>query len=144
MSLEQKMNAYLADQQVMYTKLHNLHWYIKGSQFFVLHAKFEELYNSTADILDEVAERMLTLGFTPVANLKDVLAITGVKELENKPIDSKEAITVLTNDIQWWINNSKELIKLADEADDVVTADLFTGYLAEYEKTLWMLKAYNS
>lgn len=69
-NLFEKLNEYLANQQVMYIKLHNLHWYVKGRSFFTLHAKLEELYDQTAQIMDEVAERLLALGGSPVASLK--------------------------------------------------------------------------
>ena len=55
--LYEKMNLYLANQEVAYIKLHNLHWYVKGRSFFTLHAKLEELYDRTAEIIDAVAER---------------------------------------------------------------------------------------
>lgn len=140
--LVSKMNAYLANQEIMYIKLHNMHWNLRGNGFFTLHAKFEELYDQTAEIIDEVAERILAIGAAPVANLKEALEVTAVKELPNGPISSEEAIRILTIDVEYWIKDSKEILALADEAGDAVTADIFTGYVKEYEKLLWMLKAY--
>lgn len=136
-----KMNTYLANQEIMYIKLHNLHWNLKGKGFFTLHAKLEELYNQSGDIVDEVAERILALGALPVANLKEALELSSVKELPDEPIISSEAIRVLTTDVEWWIKDSKEILALADEEGDDVTADIFTGYVKEYEKLHWMLKA---
>ena len=63
--LESKLNLYLANQMIDYVKKHNLHWNLKGPQFFTLHAKLEELYDEANDILDEVAERILALGGNP-------------------------------------------------------------------------------
>ena len=140
--LESKLNLYLANQMVDYVKKHNLHWNLKGTQFFTLHAKLEEYYDQTADIIDEVAERILAMGKLPVANLKKALEITKVKELPDGAIDTAEAVRILTVDVEYWIHDSKELVELADKEGDVVTADIFTGYLKEYEKTLWMLKAF--
>jgi len=142
MKLFEKMNKYLADQEVMYIKLHNLHWFIYGEGFFTLHAKFEELYNYTADIIDDVAERILAMGCTPVASLKKALLLTTVEELEDEGITKNDAMHQLVTDMEYWVKNTKEIISLAEEEGDVVTADLFTGYLSEYEKTLWMLRAY--
>lgn len=142
MSLNEKLNQYLANQQVMYIKLHNLHWYVTGKSFFTLHEKFEELYDQTTEIIDEVAERMLALNLKPVANLKDALALATVKELEDKKIGSKDAVEVLVKDFEYWVRDTQEIITLAEEAGDVVTADIFTGYLNNYQKTLWMLNAY--
>lgn len=142
MKLHEKMNRYLADQMVMYIKLHNLHWYIKGNSFFTLHEKLEELYNATASAIDEVAERMLMIGASPAGNLKEMLSLTGVKELEGKPIGSEEAIGILLKDVEWWVNNTKELISLAEEEGDTGTVDMFSELLGHYEKLLWMLKSY--
>ena len=143
-NLFEKLNEYLANQQVMYMKLHNLHWYVKGRSFFTLHAKLEELYDQTAQIMDDVAERLLALGGSPVASLKKALALSSVKELEDVPISSDETIKNLISDVEYWIRDTKEIVKLAEDDDDGATADQFNGYLAEYQKLLWMLKSYIS
>lgn len=141
--LQTKLNEYLANQQVMYIKLHNLHWYVKGHGFFTLHAKLEELYDQTAEIIDEVAERILAIGGNPVASLKNALAITRVKELSDENISSEHTVNVLIADVEYWIKDSKEIMELAEEAGDKGTESLFDGYLSEYQKLLWMLKAFN-
>ncbi|WP_024291950.1 Dps family protein [Lacrimispora indolis] len=143
-NLFEKLNEYLANQQVMYIKLHNLHWYVKGRSFFTLHAKLEELYDQTAQVMDDVAERLLALGGSPVASLKEALALSSVKELEDVPISSDETIKSLISDVEYWIRDTKEIVKLAEDDDDGATADQFNGYLAEYQKLLWMLKSYMS
>lgn len=143
-NLFEKLNEYLANQQVMYIKLHNLHWYVKGRSFFTLHAKLEELYDQTAQVMDDVAERLLALGGSPVASLKEALALSSVKELEDIPISSDETIKSLISDVEYWIRDTKEIVKLAEDDDDGATADQFNGYLAEYQKLLWMLKSYMS
>lgn len=142
MELNQKLNNYLANQMLMYIKLHNLHWYVEGKGFFNLHAKFEELYDQTAEIIDVVAERILALGDKPIASLKAALEIGAVKELEAKTISSDDAVKALKTDVEYWIKDTKEIVTLAEEVEDVVTADIFTGYLGEYQKLLWMLKAH--
>lgn len=143
-NLFEKLNEYLANQQVMYIKLHNLHWYVKGHSFFTLHAKLEELYDQTAQVMDDVAERLLALGGSPVASLKEALALSSVKELEDVPISSDETIKSLISDVEYWIRDTKEIVKLAEDDDDGATADQFNGYLAEYQKLMWMLKSYIS
>ena len=144
MELNQKLNQYLANQQVMYIKLHNLHWYVQGSSFFALHTKFEELYDVTADIIDNVAERILALGGSPVASVKKALEMSQVEELDDKVISSKEAISELVSDTEYWIKDTSEIIRLANDQNDSATAGVFDGYLAEYQKLLWMLKAFQA
>ncbi len=142
--LIEKMNAFLANQQVMYIKLHNLHWYVKGHGFFTLHAKLEELYDQTAEVIDEVAERILAIGGSPVASLKRALELSAVRELSDEAISSERTVQELISDVEYWIRDSKELMALAEEAGDNATADLFNEYLSEYQKLQWMLKAYSA
>lgn len=141
-NLYEKMNVYLANQEVSYVKLHNLHWYVKGRSFFTLHTKLESLYNQTAVIIDEVAERLLALGQSPVASLKKALTMTTIKEREDMPVSSEDTMRSLLSDVEYWIRDTKEIAQLADEAGDGATADQFNGYLSEYQKLLWMLQSY--
>lgn len=142
MKLYEKMNRYLANQQVAFIKLHNLHWYVQGKAFFTLHEKFEELYDKMSEDMDEVAERILAMGKKPVASLKEALAIATIKELDSKAISAEDAVAALQKDISWWVKDTKEVIALSDAENDVVTSDIFTGYLKEYEKLSWMISAY--
>ena len=140
--LYEQMNLYLANQEVSYLKLHNLHWYIKGRSFFTLHVKLEELYEQTAGIIDEVAERLLALGQSPVANLKTALSMAAIQEREDAPISSEDTVRGLLADVEHWIRDTGEIARLADEAGDGATADQFNGYLTQYQKLRWMLQSY--
>ena len=142
--LEKKLNLYLANQLVDYVKKHNLHWNLKGTQFFTLHAKLEELYDEANDILDEVAERILALGGNPVSNMKEALSMATIKELEDGPKPTDQTIKALVSDTDYWIKDSKEIAELADKEGDSVTNDMFNGYTKAYQKLAWMLKAYVS
>ncbi|MBN7773503.1 Dps family protein [Clostridium aminobutyricum] len=142
MNLINKLNIFLADQQIFYVKLHNLHWYLAGSSFFTLHAKFEELYNQTATVADDVAERILALGGKPIGSVKKALEVSGVRELDDTKIAGQEAVNVLLADVKAFNEASKEIRGLAGEAGDGVTEDQFNGYVGAYEKLIWMLEAY--
>jgi starvation-inducible DNA-binding protein len=142
--LHDKLNEYLANQQVAYIKLHNLHWYVTGRSFFTLHVKLEELYDQTAQIIDDVAERILALGGAPVASVKRALELTSVKELDDKPISSGDTVKALMSDVEYWVRDTKAVVELAEAEGDGATADQFNGYLGEYQKLLWMLKAYSA
>ena len=78
-SLVDLVNKQVANWTVLFTKLHNFHWYVKGHQFFVLHDKFEELYNEAAIHIDELAERLLALEGKPVGTLKESLELASIK-----------------------------------------------------------------
>ncbi len=143
MKLIDKMNEFLADQQIFYVKLHNLHWYVSGKAFFTLHAKFEELYESAATTLDDVAERILALGGKPVASMKKALATATLDELNDAKISGDEAVKILLGDVKALLKSSNEARALAAESGDAATEDLFIGYIGEYEKLIWMLEAYS-
>lgn len=136
--LEQLLNKEVANFAVLYTKLHNYHWYVKGPLFFQLHAKFEELYDEATEIYDELAERILMLGGKPVATLKQSLELASITEasgLETK----EEMIKVVISDFRQIDAELKEGIKLAEGLEDDVTVDLLTTTRASLQKHVWML-----
>lgn len=142
MNYVDKLNTYLANLTVLFTKQHNLHWYVTGEIFFVLHAKIEEFYDETATHIDDVAERILQLNGEPFASLKDALAAATVKEIPAKHVGGKEAMTIIAEDFKIMLEDAKEIIALASEANDEGTADMFVGYTQGYEKSLWLIKQY--
>ena len=142
MSLLNKLNVFLADQQIFFVKLHNLHWYVGGHAFFTLHAKFEELYDEASTILDDVAERLLALGGKPIASVKKALEASTIEELSDSKISGSKAVEILLADVESLNAASKEIRALAAEAGDAVTEDQFNGYVGAYEKLIWMLQAY--
>lgn len=95
--LIQELNIQVSSWSVMYAKLHNYHWYVKGHQFFTLHTKFEELYNEATLHMDEIAERILTLGSNPVATLKQHLEQSVVKEASGQE-KAEEMVQTIAND----------------------------------------------
>ena len=133
----------LADFQVYYTNLRGFHWEIKGRGFFVLHEKFESMYDDAAAKVDELAERILTLGGTPENKFSGYLMVARVPEVSGVS-SSREAVEHVLNTYKHFIAEERKLIGLAEEANDVVTADLLTGYLKEQEKMIWMLVAFST
>ena len=131
----------LADFQIYYTNLRGFHWEIKGRGFFVLHEKFESMYDDTATKVDEIAERILTLGGTPENKYSGYLKVARIPEVSGVT-SSHEAVDNLLNTYKHFIAEERKLIDLANEANDAVTADMLTGYLKEQEKMIWMLVAF--
>ncbi len=140
--LEKNLNLYLSNLNVLYAKLHNLHWYVSGEGFFTTHAKLEELYNITAEGIDSVAEVMLSTGLKPFASLSKYLENASIKELEAKNVKSKEAIEVVLADFKEMRELAKSILEEAEDSKQYAVVDLFSGYVAEYDKTLWMLNAF--
>lgn len=133
----------LADFQVHYTNLRGFHWNIKGHGFFVLHEKFESMYDDVAAKVDEVAERLLMLGSEPENKFSEYLKVAKIKETSGVSCSS-DAVEHILSTYQYLIGEERKLIELANAAGDDVTADLMTGYLAEQEKMIWMLVAFST
>lgn len=133
----------LADYQVFYANLRGFHWNIKGHGFFVLHSKFEELYNNAADKVDELAERILMLGGVPVNKFSEYLKVARVKEVSGVSCGD-EALENILNTYGQFIAEERKLLSLASEAGDEATVALMSDYLKEQEKLVWMLVAYST
>ena len=138
------LNSYLADLNLLYVKIHNLHWNIEGSTFFQLHSVFEGYYEAIAKTLDEVAERMLILGHRPAASMKEYLDLSTLKELESKGLSAQESINILESDFLNMLSQSRSILTLAEDANDQGTVDLMAGLIGEYEKSLWMIKSFKT
>ncbi len=133
----------LADYQIFYTNLRDFHWNIKGHGFFTLHEKFENLYSDTAEKVDEIAERILTLGGTPENRFSRYLEKAHVKETTGITC-GVEAVDDILDTLSYLIDQERRLISTAEMAEDPVTVDMLTGYLASQEKLVWMLVAFSS
>ena len=132
----------LADFQIHYANLRGFHWNIKGHGFFVLHSKFEDLYNGAAEKVDEIAERILMLGGTPANKYSDYLKMAQIKEVDgvNKADDALNHILETYGHL---IAEERKILSLASSHNDEVTVAMMSDYLKEQEKMVWMLTAYN-
>ncbi|MGQ8871432.1 Dps family protein [Paenibacillus sp. TSA_86.1] len=140
-SVEQVLNRQVANLNVLYVKIHNYHWYVKGPNFFTLHVKFEEFYNEITVQMDEIAERLLTLKGSPAATMKEYLEMASIQEASGKE-DANAMVQNLIEDFATLSNEYQEGIDLADAAEDQPTADMLTGFKADLEKHMWMLRSY--
>jgi starvation-inducible DNA-binding protein len=135
------VNKQVADWTVLYMKLHNYHWYVKGQQFFVLHEKFEELYNEAAGYIDDLAERMLSLNGKPVGTLKECLEISSIKEAEGNESDV-QMVESIYQDFNSMLEDLAKGMELAEEVNDEATGDMLLGIHQSLEKHIWMLKSF--
>ena len=138
----EKLNLYLANLNVLYRKVQNYHWNIVGAGFFSVHEKLEEYYDAINEQIDDVAERILSIGGRPLGTLKDYLEITTIKEAENKEISIPEAVADVKKEFEAMLKLVKEVKEAADEENDYGTSALVDEYINTYEKNLWMLNAY--
>lgn len=135
------LNVLLANYQTYYQNLRGVHWNIKGKRFFELHVKFEELYNSAQEQVDEIAERILTLGGVPFHTLESYVKHATVPVGQNI-FDDDKTVRLVIDTISALLPLERELLTLSDEIGDEGTNSLISGFVSEQEKNLWMLKAY--
>ncbi|GHB32489.1 Dps family protein [Salinicola rhizosphaerae] len=139
--LADKLNALLANYQLFYMNARGYHWNVKGEQFFELHAKFEEIYTDLLTKVDEVAERILTLGYQPLHAYSDYAKVSQIQE-DKDVADGKRCVKGLVAGFQVLIELQRDILSQASDADDEGTASLAGDYIREQEKTVWMLNAY--
>ncbi|MNC34669.1 General stress protein 20U [compost metagenome] len=135
------LNKQIANWGVLFVKLHNFHWYVKGTQFFTLHLKFEELYNEAALHIDNLAERVLAIKGKPLATLSDYLANASVKEAKGTETATEQVAATIA-DFETIIAELKVGMKVAEEANDETTGDLLLAIHTSLEKHVWMLSSF--
>lgn len=136
------MNTFLADLTALSVKVHNIHWNLKGDDFFTIHKLMDDFYEDLNETIDIVAERLIVIGGRPIGSLKRVLARTNIKELEDHDINSKDAFTHLIVDYNQLLQHSNHILGLCDDVKDYGTADDFTVFVKDIGKRLWMLNSY--
>ncbi|WP_339924465.1 Dps family protein [uncultured Cyclobacterium sp.] len=140
-SLAEGLNNLLADYMMFYQNTRGLHWNIKGDKFFELHLKFEELYNDLLLKVDEVAERILTLGVTPLHTFEDYTNVAKIKGVKNVS-EGKEGVQTILEAFEIIIMKQRELLSLSADAEDEGTNALMSDYISEQEKLVWMYSSF--
>ncbi|NBI27459.1 Dps family protein [Chengkuizengella marina] len=140
--LRNGLNQLLANLNVMYTKLHNYHWFVTGEHFFELHKASEELYGEVATYIDEVAEKMLACKMVPAATMKEYLQLASIEEAKNG-LSAGEMVQSVSNDLTKLIDDLKIGIELADQEKHICISNLLQDILCDFEMELWKLSAYS-
>ena len=137
------LNGFLADEFLLYLKTRNAHWNIEGSDFHAMHKFFEDQYEQLDDIMDDVAERIRSLGHYAPATLKAYLELTHLTEQSREKNDSAGFIKELLEDHESIITHLRENVNhIANDLQDAGTSDFITGLMETHEKIAWMLRAY--
>lgn len=139
--LSERLNELLANYSIFYQNTRGYHWNIKGEKFFELHVKFEELYNDLVLKIDEVAERILTLGYSPNHKYSDYKKVSKVVE-SNQMSDGLKAVEDILNSFRIIIIIQRDLLALSAEAGDEGTNALMSDYIRAQEKLVWMYSAF--
>lgn len=136
-----KLNQNLSNLQVLYVKMHNFHWNVKGKQFFSIHELTESYYNFLAEQYDAVAERTLQLGAKPLVTLSEYLGNATIHENSKTEFTAEEVINGLLEDFSVLLKEFKEISEMASGLNDTTTANLADTNVEWLEKAIWMLKA---
>lgn len=136
-----KLSDLLANYSVFYQNVRGYHWNIKGVKFFELHLKFEELYNDLILKIDEIAERILTLGESPKHQFSSYLAESEIKE-STEVNEGDKAITNILESFKILLIKQRNILALSGEIEDEGTNALMSDYIREQEKLIWMYSAY--
>lgn len=139
--LANQLNDLLANYSVFYQNARGYHWHIKGDKFFELHVKFEELYNDLFVKIDEIAERILTLGHSPNYKSSDYLNQSEIEE-SNSVEDGNSCVQQILDTFKVLITKQRAILSLAGDADDEGTNAQMSDYIREQEKLVWMYNAY--
>ncbi|MFD2824317.1 Dps family protein [Lacinutrix iliipiscaria] len=139
--LAQDLNGLLANFQTYYQNLRGIHWNIKGKAFFDLHVKFEELYTDANMKVDLIAERILTLGETPLHTFDDYNKLTKVPVGKNVSEDSK-AVRLIVDSLTELLQIERRILNKSGDANDEGTNSMMSDFITEQEKTVWMMKAW--
>jgi len=140
LAIAEGLKKLLADSYTLYLQTHNFHWNVVGPQFRELHLMFEEHYTELAVAVDDIAERIRTLGVAAPGTYKAFAELSSIKEVEGVPA-SNEMVSLLNEAHEQVVRTCREVLALAQEADDESTAALVSDRMRIHEKTSWMLRA---
>jgi starvation-inducible DNA-binding protein len=139
--LAEELSQLLANYQLFYANVRGFHWNIRGAKFFELHLKFEELYNDLNLKVDEIAERILTLGFSPEYRYSVYKTISEIQEVEHTN-DGEQNMANILKGLQLLLGKQRHIMNMAQEANDEGTASQMSDYVREQEKLVWMYSAF--
>lgn len=140
-NVAKSLNQALCDYQIYYQNLRGYHWNIKGHNFFSLHEQFEILYTAAAQSIDDVAERILTLGHTPVHTFSDYIEKSKVAVVKDESNDEKIVKHLIENS-NTLLKTLHGVINVAEKNEDPGTADMITAFAETIEKSVWMFSSW--
>lgn len=139
-NVAQGLSRVLADTYTLYLKTHNYHWNVTGPMFQTLHTMFETQYNELALAVDEVAERIRSLGVFAPGTYKQFTELSSIADEDGVP-PAREMIKNLLAAHETVARTAREILPLAEDASDEVSVDLLVTRMETHEKTSWMLRS---
>jgi len=136
------LNELLANYHIHYQKVRGCHWNVKGNNFFTLHLKFEELYTAALTTIDELAERILTLGKAPYSTFADYIKESSIKEVNTIGMKDTAMVKAIVEDMATLIKMERDLLEITADAGDDGTNDMINRFMQFKEKNTWMLRSF--
>jgi len=139
-AIAQGLSRLLADTYVVYLKTHNFHWNVEGPMFQTLHQMFMEQYTETWNAIDLVAERIRSLGHYAPGTYTEYNKLARIKETPGVP-KAEQMVRLLIEGQEAIVKTAREVLPVAEKADDQPTLDLLTQRMQIHEKNAWMLRS---
>ena len=135
------LNQSVADLYVAHIAIHQSHWYMRGEGFMMWHPKMDEYIETLDEYVDEISERLITLGGTPYSTLKEFLENTKIEEVKGEFKNVPNSLERVIEIFRYLVSLFEEGLKVTDEDGDDVSNGIFADAKGNLEKTIWMLTA---
>ncbi|HFI0258634.1 TPA: DNA starvation/stationary phase protection protein [Streptococcus suis] len=136
------LNQAVADLSVAHSILHQVHWYMRGAGFMIWHPKMDEYMDELDGYLDEMSERLITLGGAPFSTLVEFSENSQLKEVPGRySLTLEQQLARIVEVFRTLATLFQEGFDISDEEGDSVTNDIFNVAKASLDKHIWMLQA---
>ena len=136
------LNARLADAIDLKSQAKQAHWNVKGMNFIALHELFDQVSTEVEVHIDDIAERITTLGGTAMGTIRVAAQSSTLSEYPLEITDGAAHVDALSNALADFGKKVRADIDETDEIGDADTADLFTGISRAIDKLLWFVEAH--
>ncbi len=135
------LETFLASQNILNLKIRNFHWNVQGPHFSDYHKFFEGMYESSAELIDDIAERIRMLGEKSPATMSFFLEKSFLQEQSNYNLEAEKMVTELVADTEKTISEMRKAIEVIGETGDKGTEDFLIATMQDHEKNAWMLRS---
>ncbi len=136
-----QLNQIQADANAYFVAFHDLHWNVKGLQFFSLHEATEEAYDEMSELFDDAAERAIQIGGKAITKQSELVSAAKAPFNHKDSYTAIEVVEALKSAYTYLLAEFKKLHETAEAAGDIVTSNFAQDKFASYEKKIWMLSA---
>lgn len=136
------LNQRLADAFDLRSQAKQAHWNVKGMNFIALHELFDQVATLMEPHIDDIAERVTTLGGTARGTVRVAAQNSSLAEYPLEITDGADHVDALSSALADLGKKVRADIDATDELGDKDTADLLTGVSRTVDKMLWFVEAH--